>query len=117
MMRFKFGRKHNENKATNEGNEKSDMSNMTHITIGRKYNTNKVANVECKKNNSLENIDIKGQCFLLIFLKSGSLTFCLNGNENVFPHRHLFVLMKRKIQNLFQIIRQIIIVYIFILTT
>lgn len=84
MMRFKFGRKHNENKATNEENEKSDMSNMTHITTGRKYNTGKVANVECKKNNSLESIDIKGQCFLLIFLKSGSLTFWLNGKENVF---------------------------------
>lgn len=51
---------------------------MTHVTTGKKYNTSKIANVECKKNGSLKNIDIKGECFLLIFLKSGSLTFSLN---------------------------------------
>ena len=82
-MRFIFGRKYNE-KVTNEENNKSDIPGMSHITVGRKYNTNKVANVECNKNNSLENIDIKGQCFLLIFLKSGSLTFCLNGKKSIF---------------------------------
>ncbi len=51
---------------------------MKYITTGKKYNTSKIAKVECKKNDSLKNIDIKGECFLLIFLKKGSLTFSLN---------------------------------------
>lgn len=84
VMLFKIGKKHNANKTTNEEISTNKMSSMKHITIGRKYNVNKIANVECKKNEELENIEIKGLCFLLIFLKSGSLTFCLNGVDTVF---------------------------------
>lgn len=50
---------------------------MKHVTTGKKYNTAKIANVECKKDDSLKNIEIKDECFLLIFLKSGTLTFRL----------------------------------------
>lgn len=84
MMRFFIGRKQKENKTTNIENDKNEISSTKHTTIGRKYNANKVANVECKKNEELNNIEIKGQCFLLIFLKSGSLTFNLNGNATSF---------------------------------
>ncbi len=83
-MLFKFRKKHNANKTTNEESSINKTLGMTHITVGRKYNANKVANVECKKNEEFNNIEIKGQCFLLIFLKSGSLTFSLNGTETVF---------------------------------
>ena len=55
---------------------------MEHITVGRKHNEGKVAFVECVKNGSLKNIDIKGKCFLLIILLSGKLEFKV-GNENV----------------------------------
>ena len=36
---------------------------MRHITIGRKYNEGKVAEIECVRNDRLQNIDIKGKCF------------------------------------------------------
>ncbi len=55
-----------------------------HITVGKKYNRGKIANVECKKNDLLDNIDIKGKYFLLIFLKQGQITFELNGKEIIF---------------------------------
>ncbi len=48
---------------------------MEHITVGRKYNEGKVAFVECVKGGLLENIDIKGKCFLLIILTNGKLEF------------------------------------------
>lgn len=48
---------------------------MEHITVGRKYNEGKVAFVECVKNGSLDNINIKGKCFLLIILTKGKLEF------------------------------------------
>ena len=48
---------------------------MEHITVGRKNNTSTVALVECVKNGSLNNIDIKGKCFLLIILTKGKLEF------------------------------------------
>ena len=48
---------------------------MRHITVGRKYDEDKVAKIECVKNDRLQNIDIKGKCFLLIILTSGKLEF------------------------------------------
>ena len=48
---------------------------MQHITVGRKYNEGKVAFVECVKGGSLENLNIKDQCFLLIILTKGKLEF------------------------------------------
>lgn len=48
---------------------------MRHITVGRKYNEGKVAKIECVKNDRLQNIDIKGKCFLLIILSAGKLEF------------------------------------------
>ncbi len=55
---------------------------MEYITVGKKYNEGKVALVECIKNTSLDNIDIKGKCFLLIILTKGKLEFKV-GNETV----------------------------------
>ena len=46
---------------------------MEHITIGRKYNEGKVAFVECVKDSSLDDINIKDKCFLLIVLTKGKL--------------------------------------------
>lgn len=57
---------------------------MKYVTTGKKYNTSKIANVKCKKNDSLTNIEIKDECFLLIFLKSGSLTFSLEKGLSIF---------------------------------
>ncbi len=54
---------------------------MQHITIGRKHNEGKVAFVECTKDDSLENIDIKDQCFLLIILTKGKLAFTVGGEH------------------------------------
>lgn len=54
---------------------------MEHITIGRKYNEGKVAFVECIKNGSLDNINIKDKCFLLIILTKGKLEFKVGGEK------------------------------------
>ena len=54
---------------------------MEHITVGRKYNEGKVAFVECVKGGSLENIDIKDKCFLLIILTKGKLEFSVGGEK------------------------------------
>ncbi|MBQ8683384.1 MAG: helix-turn-helix transcriptional regulator [Clostridia bacterium] len=48
---------------------------MEHVTVGRICNERKVALVECMKDSDLQNIHIKGTCFLLIFLSSGFLQF------------------------------------------
>lgn len=48
---------------------------MKYVTIGRKYNPGKIALVQCLKNCDLNNIEIKDECFLLIYLYSGALTF------------------------------------------
>ena len=52
---------------------------MKYITVGRKHNEGKVAFVECAKNGSLNNIDIKDKCFLLIILTKGKLEFKIGG--------------------------------------
>ena len=54
---------------------------MEHITVGRKYNEGKVAFVECVKNGSLDNINIKDKCFLLIILTKGKLEFKVGGEK------------------------------------
>lgn len=54
---------------------------MEHITVGRKYNEGKVAFVECVKNGSLDNINIKDKCFLLIVLTKGKLEFKVGGEK------------------------------------
>ena len=54
---------------------------MEHITVGRKYNEGKVAFVECVKNGSLANINIKGKCFLLVVLTKGKLEFKVGGEK------------------------------------
>lgn len=55
---------------------------MEHITVGRKYNEGKIAFVECVKDGSLDNINIKDKCFLLIILIKGKLEFKV-GNEKI----------------------------------
>lgn len=52
---------------------------MEHITVGRRYNEGKVAFVECLRDGSLNNIDIKDKCFLLIILTKGKLKFKVGG--------------------------------------
>ncbi|MBR5223072.1 MAG: helix-turn-helix transcriptional regulator [Clostridia bacterium] len=54
---------------------------MEHITVGKTYNQGKVAFVECVKNGSLNNIDIKDKYFLLIILSKGKLEFKINGQK------------------------------------
>lgn len=54
---------------------------MDHVTIGRKFNEGKVAYVQCVKNDTLKNIDIKDQCFLLIVLTEGQLAFRLGEKQ------------------------------------
>lgn len=54
---------------------------MEHVTIDKNYNKGKVALVECIKNASLEIIDIKDKCFLLIILSKGRLEFNINGQK------------------------------------
>jgi len=48
---------------------------MEHITVGRKYNAGKVALVECMKDGSLDGINIKDKCFLLMILTKGKMEF------------------------------------------
>jgi len=50
-------------------------------TIGREFNTGKVAQVECISNDTLKNIDIKDQCYLLLMLTEGSAVFGVQGKE------------------------------------
>ena len=52
---------------------------MEHITVGRKHNEGKVAFVECLRDGTLNNIDIKDKCFLLIILTKGKLKFKVGG--------------------------------------
>ena len=54
---------------------------MEHITVGRKKNASKVALVECIRDGSLKNIDIKDKCFLLIILTKGKLEFEVCGEK------------------------------------
>lgn len=54
---------------------------MEHITVGRKYNEGKVAFVECIKDGSLNHIDIKDKCFLLIILTKGKMEFKVGGEK------------------------------------
>ncbi|MBR7132067.1 MAG: helix-turn-helix transcriptional regulator [Clostridia bacterium] len=56
---------------------------MEHITVGRKYNEGKVAFVECTKNSSLDDINIKDKCFLLILLAKGKLEFTVGEKKIV----------------------------------
>lgn len=51
---------------------------MKHITVGRNYNQGKIAFVTCEKSASLQKIDIKDNCFLLILLISGRMSFHVN---------------------------------------
>lgn len=48
-------------------------------TVGYKYNTGKIAKVECVANDSLKNIQMKDECFLLLILSEGSAIFTIAG--------------------------------------
>lgn len=54
---------------------------MEHITVGRKHNEGKIALVKCIKDGSLDSIDIKGECFLLIVLTKGRLDFTVGAQS------------------------------------
>lgn len=63
---------------------------MQHITVGRKYGEGKVAKIECVRNDRLQNIDIKGKCFLLIILTVGKLEFKVE-NEQFYAAAPAFI--------------------------
>jgi len=44
-------------------------------TIGREYNTGKIAQVECIVNDTLNSLNIKGKCYLLLVISEGTATF------------------------------------------
>ncbi|MDD2362184.1 MAG: AraC family transcriptional regulator [Oscillospiraceae bacterium] len=44
-------------------------------TIGREYNTGKIAQVECVANDTLKDLSIKDQCYLLLIISEGHATF------------------------------------------
>ncbi len=54
---------------------------MEHITIGREYNVGKVAFAECSKDDPLDKINIKDNCYLLIILTYGKLEFEIGGER------------------------------------
>ncbi len=54
---------------------------MEFITVGKKYNKGKVAHIYTEKNAPLNNIAIKGNCFLLVILTQGSIGFTVGGKE------------------------------------
>lgn len=61
--------------------ELKEVRQMQHITIDRIHGYGRVAGIECVSNGSLEKIDIKGKCFLLIALCSGKLGFKVGGTQ------------------------------------
>ncbi len=63
---------------------------MGHITIGQKHNKGKIALVECVKNDRLDNISIKDNCFLLIILTKGKLEFKV-GSEKITANAPAFL--------------------------
>lgn len=44
-------------------------------TIGRKFNIGKIAQIQCVINDTLEDIEIKGQCFWMLIIYEGSVCF------------------------------------------
>ena len=48
---------------------------MEFFTVGKKYNKGKVAYIYPEKNAPLNNIAIKGNCFLLVVLTNGNIGF------------------------------------------
>lgn len=54
---------------------------MGHVTVGRSYSKDKVAFVECIRDDKLNNIEIKDECFLLTVLFEGSALFELEGER------------------------------------
>ena len=45
-----------------------EVENMIPQTIGREYDVGKVAQVQCIKNDTLKDIEIKGHCFLMAII-------------------------------------------------
>ncbi len=55
---------------------------MEHLfTVGRNFNKGKIAKCECINNDSLKAINVKDECFCLIFLLSGQIKFSIKGNN------------------------------------
>lgn len=44
-------------------------------TIGQKYNAGKVVPIECKMNDPLDDLGVKGMCFLMVFVYKGKVKF------------------------------------------
>ncbi len=44
-------------------------------TVGREYNTEKIVAIQCIKNDTLKDIEIKNCCFLLLFIHEGTAYF------------------------------------------
>ena len=48
-------------------------------TIGREYDVGRIAQIQCVKNDTLKDLDIKGQCFLLLIMREGNASFEVGG--------------------------------------
>ncbi len=48
---------------------------MISQTIGREYDVGKIASVQCVKNDTLKDLEIKGHCFLMIIVYEGTAYF------------------------------------------
>lgn len=44
-------------------------------TVGREFDIGKVVSIQCIKDDALKNIEIKGQCFLMLIIYDGSVCF------------------------------------------
>lgn len=55
---------------------------MKNLTIGKNFNQGKIAKIYCEKNGKLDNMEIKNECFLLIVLVSGSISFKIDEKEH-----------------------------------
>ncbi|MBE6739954.1 MAG: helix-turn-helix domain-containing protein [Ruminococcaceae bacterium] len=54
---------------------------MEHLfTVGRNFNKGKIAKCECINNDSIKAINVKDECFCLMFLASGQIKFSIKGN-------------------------------------
>ncbi|MBP5206847.1 MAG: helix-turn-helix transcriptional regulator [Clostridia bacterium] len=48
-------------------------------TIGREYDVGRIAQIQCVKNDTLKDLDIKGHCFLLLIMREGNASFEVGG--------------------------------------
>ena len=50
-------------------------------TVGRRYDVGRLAPVQCVTNDTLKDLDIKDNCFLLLILREGTAQFRVGGKS------------------------------------